>query len=73
MAMAMKCDRCGKLYEYYEGIREFNNSEKANGVLFIDRENNKYCKRKSYDLCPDCMKKFEAFIKNDEDDIGCKE
>lgn len=68
MAMAKKCDRCGKLHEYYDGIEVFNDSEKANGVLFIDRDlNNSYWSRKSYDLCQECMKKLEAFIKDEEE------
>lgn len=66
MARAKKCDRCGKFHEYYNGGREFKNSEKANGVILIDRDlNNKYWPRKSYDFCPDCMRKLEAFIKNE--------
>lgn len=68
MAMAKKCDRCGKLHEYYAGNTEFKNSERANGVLLIDRDlDNKYWSRKSYDLCIDCMRKLEAFIKNEDE------
>lgn len=68
MARVKECDRCGKLYKYYAGYKEFKNSENANGVLFIDRDfDNKYWSRMSYDLCPDCMMKLEAFIKNEED------
>lgn len=67
MARAKKCDRCGKLHEHYDGNKEFKNSEKANGVIFIDRDlDNKYWYRKSYDFCPDCMRKLEVFIKNEE-------
>lgn len=67
MALAKKCDRCGKFHEYYDGCKEFKNSEEANGVILIDRDlNNKYYTRKSYDLCPDCMRKLERFIKNKE-------
>lgn len=67
MAMAKKCDRCGKLHEYYEGIEEFKNSEKANGVIFVDNDwKRQYWSRKSYDLCIDCMRKLEAFINNEE-------
>lgn len=67
MARAKKCDRCGKLPEHYDGGREFKNSEKANGVILIDRDlDNKYRTRKSYDFCPDCMRKLETFIKNEE-------
>lgn len=37
MAMAVKCDRCGNLREYYAGDEEFKESEKANGIILIDR------------------------------------
>lgn len=61
---AMKCDRCGKLFEHYDGVKEFKNTEKANALYLIDRDlDNKYWGRKSYDLCPECMKKLENFLK----------
>lgn len=64
MARAKKCDRCGKLHEHYDGAKEFKNSEKANGVILIDRDlDNKYWSRKSYDFCPDCMREFEDFLR----------
>lgn len=60
---AKKCDRCGKLYEHYDGSKEFKNTEKANGVYLIDRDlDNKHWSRKTYDFCPDCMRKFEEFL-----------
>lgn len=63
---AKKCDRCGKLYEHYDGVKEFKNGEKANAFLLIDRDlDNKYWSRKSYGLCPECMKKLEDFIGED--------
>lgn len=68
MAMAKKCDRCGKLHEYYSGNTEFKNSERANGVLLIDRDlDNTYWSRRSYDLCINCMRKLELFLKNEGD------
>ena len=27
---AKKCDRCDKLYEHYDGSKEFKNTERAN-------------------------------------------
>ena len=67
MAKARKCDRCGKFYAYYDGNIEFKNSELSNGVILINRDlDNGYWERKSYDLCIDCMKKLEIFIKNEE-------
>ena len=64
---AKKCDRCGKLYEHYDGVKEFKNTEKSNALFLIDRDlDNKYWGRKSCDLCLDCMTKLESFLKNEE-------
>lgn len=60
----MKCDRCGKLYEHYDGSKQFKNTKKANGLQLIDKDiDRKYWSRESYDLCPDCMKGLEKFLK----------
>lgn len=62
-----KCDRCGKFYESYDGSREFKNTKKANAVILIDRDlDNRYWSRESFDLCQNCMRKLEKFIKNKE-------
>lgn len=64
---AKKCDRCYKLYEHYDGSKEFENTEEANAVILIDRDlDNKYWTRKSFDLCLNCMEKLETFIENKE-------
>ena len=61
---AMKCDRCGKLYEHYKGSEIFKETEKANAVFLIDMDLNRhYSFCRIYDLCPDCMRKFEDFLK----------
>ena len=61
---AMKCDRCEKLYEHYYGEETFKNTEKANAIFLVDRDLDKqYRSRKKYDFCPDCMRKFEDFLK----------
>ena len=56
MALAKKCDRCGKLYEHYSG--EYNAINKVrrgqNGSLEYSGA--------TLDLCTDCIKKFERFI-----------
>lgn len=68
MARAMKCNRCGKFYACYDGNIEIKNSELSNGVILTNKDlDNGYWERKSYDLCPDCMRKLEIFIKNDAD------
>lgn len=62
--LAKKCDRCGSLFEHYDGSKNFKDSERANGLLLIDRDlQRKYWGRKDYDLCPDCMQKLEDFLK----------
>ena len=64
---AKKCDRCGKLFEHYDGAKEFKHTERANAILLIDRDlDNKYWSRKSYDLCPECMKMIEELL-NEKD------
>ena len=49
---AMKCDRCGKFYEEHDGM--LVDTELKRG--FLER-------RKIYDLCPECMKELEDFLK----------
>ena len=48
----MICDRCGKIYKEHEGMT-------------VDTELARiYLKdRKTYDLCPECMKELEDFFK----------
>ena len=56
MALARKCDRCGKYYDYYyEGpnaIRALSKDEKG----AIIREEH------TIDLCLDCMVEFNLFM-----------
>lgn len=60
MALAKKCDRCGKLYEYYPtGNKTQYNAVKRCMIL---RDGNLYTDEKSIDLCPECMKAFDEFI-----------
>ena len=64
MAIARKCDRCGKLYECYAGAKEFKTGEKANGIILIDRgPDGLRLSLRTYDLCVDCMGALEAFIR----------
>ena len=68
MARAKKCDKCGKLYEHYDGSKQFKEGERANGLFLIDRDlDNKYWSRRSFDFCSDCMSKLEAFLQNKEE------
>lgn len=57
MAMAKKCDRCGKLYELYTD----DNGRNGFAYAKIDRpgQANFFM---AYDLCPECMKLFTGFM-----------
>ena len=62
MALARKCDRCGKLYEHYpKGNKiEFNGFrltfKKAHNTDYIDSQDG------VRDLCPDCMKQLNKWM-----------
>lgn len=59
MAIARKCDRCGKLYEFYPQ----GNKPQRNGVQRIyGRINGSYDTDRPYDLCPECMSAFDEFM-----------
>lgn len=62
MAMAKKCDRCGKLYEYYptgnksqyNAIRRFQRNAVGETITCV--------KTLTTDLCPECMSEFDEFM-----------
>lgn len=67
MALANKCDRCGKLYEHYpignqsgvfNAVRRVR--KEADGSLIFEEQ--------SIDLCPECMEKLNAFLKGENND-----
>ena len=62
MAIAKKCDRCGKFYEYYPVVNipgEYNTIEKVRLGKYGAVE----YRSSSIDLCPDCMYSFVKFMK----------
>lgn len=64
---AMKCDRCGKFYEYCERDKIIFNDAggRVNGIMLIDMDlERKHQNRKIYDLCPECMIDFKKFLEN---------
>lgn len=57
----MKCDRCGRLYESYNTK---NDSENINGFIPINLDvRRKYFSHDTIDLCPDCMKELQNWMK----------
>ena len=60
---AMKCDRCGKLYEAYGGEKMFKDRGCANAFILIDRDlDGERWNKDSYDLCPECMEELQGFL-----------
>ena len=59
MAIARKCDRCGKFYEYYPK----GNKVQHNGVQRIYRhKNGNLGYETTFDFCPECMSAFDEFM-----------
>ena len=55
MALAKKCDRCGKLYEHYY---DFNSCK----VMVADMRGGIEKENIKKDLCPDCMRALTDFL-----------
>lgn len=67
---AMKCDRCGKYYDYYFK-REVNgkNVRSQNSIsLYLKDDYGNWADKKCYDLCPECMDKMVDFLEGRNDD-----
>lgn len=62
---AKKCDRCKKLYEYYES-KDHNISVNAVAKARITVTGASVA-GPYYDLCPECMNKFIEFLKGKDD------
>jgi hypothetical protein len=59
---AKKCDRCGRLYEHYDGREAFPKS-RSNSIELRDTGiDGKYWGRAHFDLCVSCMVGLEAFF-----------
>ena len=60
MALAKKCDRCGKFYDGYNLVKNYKN---INGImtLNIDEQGHDYT-HKPLDLCPRCKDSFEKWL-----------
>ena len=62
MSSAMKCDVCGKFYDFYNANR---NSKNPNSVRFTIKEpdGSVWCCDGVIDLCPECMERVMNHIK----------
>ena len=60
MALAKKCDRCGKLYEHYpDGSKQQYNAIRR---LYKTENGGITSAGVSIDLCPKCMEAFDMFM-----------
>lgn len=60
MAIARKCDVCGKFYEEYNTKRDKKNT---NGFMFLNRlDNRNYYDHDPYDCCPECMTSIRNYV-----------
>lgn len=63
MSKALKCDRCGKLYEMYHGIPLTPEGNAYHALTLIDQN---YARR-HFDMCPECMQQIIYFLNNEGD------
>ncbi len=63
MALAKKCDRCGKLHEHYPT----NDNNVCNSIqsLCVTSCGQVWRSMNRKDLCPECMEAIKAFLSND--------
>lgn len=79
MALAFKCDICGKLYEGRKELSVSSNPHRVTDTISIGSlTENGYQGRENastgnYFLCPDCYKKILTVLGNGKDDSDKKE
>lgn len=61
MALAKKCDRCGKLYENYL-IGNIPGNYNAIRLVRVDVSGVVDIEKKPMDLCQECMSSFDKFM-----------
>lgn len=62
MAIAKKCDICGKLYELYNTR---NDGDHTNGLMLLNIDyDNKYWSHGKIDCCPECMESIRKHIQS---------
>ena len=67
-----KCDRCGKEYNYIQGILKLKSFDLSYPIWRHNRYSTHSCKdifRIKFDLCNDCSKKLYNFINNENEEL----
>lgn len=66
MAKAVKCDRCGQFFEYYDVKAEHNSGHNYQGFNTLTQgsynANDGYYCKKTYELCTDCCREFNEWL-----------
>lgn len=77
MANAYKCDICGALYEFHEGVAVFGRNKGFNALTLKYVDADRSCigsvYLKSFDLCPSCCAKVDDLIRNGSEKIERQE
>lgn len=62
MAIAKKCDRCGKYHDIYN---DKENPHKINSIIPANANYKNQCySHKIINLCPDCMNELKKWLEN---------
>lgn len=62
MALAKKCDRCGRLYEFYDKDENGNKCYNALSPICRDEVNIIDGRWDAKDLCPECRDSFNEWL-----------
>ena len=70
MAMVRKCDRCGKVYEHYEGhIRDYPLGANAISYMYVGKYDVTYERRAiPIDLCRECYGSFMKWMEEKKEE-----
>ena len=70
MALAKKCDRCGKFYDEYNFA---NDDKNINGIMTLNLDaQDHYYTHKALDLCPSCKDSYEKWLNKKREKINDK-
>lgn len=66
MAKAVKCDRCGRFFEYYDVKTPTSELTNALGFHTLSQgsytDHDGYYYKKTYELCTDCCREFNEWL-----------
>ena len=77
MANAYKCDICGALYEFHEGVAVSGRTKGFNTLTLrhvdVERSPNHSVCLMNFDLCPSCCAKVDDLIRSGSEKIERQE